>query len=84
MWMTNKDTQPISFSDLINCWSSVSAFATELECEYQTARKMKDRNSIAPHHWRKLVEISQCKGIVGVNIEWLASLTELNIQEPAE
>lgn len=41
---------------------------------YVTARAMRVRNSAAPNHWPKLVEVAEAKGIEGVTFEWLTGL----------
>jgi hypothetical protein len=42
---------------------------------------MKERNSIAPIHWKKLIAVSKKQGISGVSYEWLAGVKS---QETAE
>ena len=79
--MTRLNKHPKDFLELINQWPNISAFAADLGCEYQTARKMKERNSIAPIHWKKLIAVSKKQGISGVSYEWLAGVKS---QETAE
>lgn len=64
-------TEPVSISDLISKWGKIIHFATDMGCGYEAARKMRKRDSIAPEHWNKVIEISERKKIPGVTIEWL-------------
>lgn len=80
--MNSKIEPPKSFRDIINHWSSIADFANALNCKYQTARKMNERNSVAPKYWEKLSAISDDKNIYGVNFELFSSFCKA--QEPAE
>jgi hypothetical protein len=74
--METKNKPPTSFSDLINQWGSVANFASDLGCEYQAARKMKTRNSIAPKYWNKLSDIARKKEIRGANVKLFSTFRE--------
>lgn len=65
-------SEPSSISDLIANWRTIAEFASEVGCGYEAARKMRDRESIAPEHWAKVIGASEAKGIAGVTYEWLA------------
>lgn len=62
---------PGSIKELISRWPTVAEFAADLGCAYQAARKMKDRQSISPSHWPRIIDLCADKGIPGVNWEWL-------------
>lgn len=65
-------SEPSSISDLISNWRTIAEFASDVGCGYEAARKMRDRESIAPEHWAKVISASETKGIAGVTYEWLA------------
>lgn len=64
---------PSTISDLIGKWDKLTEFAADVGCGYEAARKMRDRESIAPEHWPKVIAASQAKDIPGVTYEWLAA-----------
>lgn len=80
-FMTKLNKHPKDFTDLINQWPNLSDFATDLGCKYQTARKMKERNSIASIHWKKLIEASKKQGISGISYEWLVGVKSQELAE---
>jgi len=63
---------PATISDLISKWDKLTLFAADVGCGYEAARKMRDRESIAPEHWPNIIRASEAKGIPGVTYEWLA------------
>jgi hypothetical protein len=63
---------PNTISELIAKWGKLTEFAAAVECGYEAARKMRDRESIAPEHWAKVIVASDAKGIPGITYEWLA------------
>lgn len=65
---------PNSISEIIESWPTITAFANDLGCGYEAARKMRSRNSVAPEHWGKLVALCKTNKINGVTLEWLASM----------
>ncbi|EFL88323.1 hypothetical protein [Ahrensia sp. R2A130] len=60
--------------DLIDQWDTIVEFQHDMGLPYVTARAMRVRNSAAPNHWPKLVEVAEAKGIEGVTFEWLTGL----------
>lgn len=62
-----------TFSDVINLWPSLSAFARDIRVEYVTAQIMRYRDSIAPRHWPKVVAAARKRGFEGVTLELLTS-----------
>lgn len=64
--------EPATISSLIDTWSTIAEFATEVGCGYEAARQMRRRESIAPEHWAKVIDAAAAKGIAGVTYEWLA------------
>lgn len=63
---------PSTISGLIANWDKLTGFAADVGCGYEAARKMRDRESIAPEHWSKVIAASEAKGIPGITYEWLA------------
>ena len=64
---------PISISDLISRWPTIGAFASDVGCSYEAARKMRDRQSIAPEHWPAVVIAAKRHKVPGVSLDWLAT-----------
>lgn len=52
-----------TFQDLIARWPSVAEFAREIDVQYQTARKMNDRNNIHSEHWEVVLGAARARGI---------------------
>lgn len=64
-------SKPASISDLISRWETITAFAAAVGCGYEAARKMRDRESIAPEHWASVVSAAEAHGVEGITLEWL-------------
>ena len=64
---------PSSIPDLIAQWPTIGEFAADVGCGYEAARKMRDRRSIAPEHWGRVVAAAKAKNIPGISFEWLAA-----------
>jgi hypothetical protein len=52
-----------SFGHLIQALGGPSVFAARMNLRRITAQKMQDRNSIAPRHWRALIQVASEQGI---------------------
>ncbi|WP_019170701.1 hypothetical protein [Pseudaminobacter salicylatoxidans] len=76
-------SEPSSISDLISNWRTIAEFASDVGCGYEAARKMRDRDSIAPEHWAKVIVASEVRGISGVTYEWLARCRAASAGEAA-
>lgn len=63
---------PKSISELIAEWPTIGDFALEVGCGYEAARQMRRRESIAPEHWHRVIEVSRKRGLQGVTLDWLA------------
>lgn len=61
---------PETIPDLINRWDKLVEFSEAVGCGYEAARKMRDRASIAPEHWDRVIAASNDKGVNGINYEW--------------
>lgn len=77
------DSMPTSIPDLVSRWETIGAFAGAIGCGYEAARKMRDRQSIAPEHWSAVIEAARAKGIPGVTLEWLAAQRAPKVAEQA-
>lgn len=64
--------EPVSLSALVALWPTIVEYASDVGCGYEAARKMRDRNSIAPEHWPNVIAACEKRGIKGVTFEWLA------------
>lgn len=77
-------TKPETVRDLIGNWKTIASFAADVGCGYEAARKMRDRNSIAPEHWGGVVRASEKNGLSGITMEFLAALrTSERVRERA-
>ncbi|KQT52185.1 MULTISPECIES: hypothetical protein [unclassified Aureimonas] len=64
--------EPASISAIIDTFPTIAVFATEVGCGYEAARQMRRRESIAPEHWSRVIEVCSARQITGVTFEWLA------------
>jgi hypothetical protein len=65
---------PASISELIDSWPTLGAFADAIGCGYEAARKMRQRQRIAPEHWRAIIDAADAHGLPGVNADWLTEM----------
>jgi hypothetical protein len=52
-----------SFTDVVNLWPTIVAFAADMQVEYDTARKWKDRNNIPSYQWFDLLRAARRRKI---------------------
>lgn len=62
---------PNTIPDLIDRWPTIGEFARSIGCEYEAARQMRLRSSIAPEHWPRVIKASKKQGVTGVTNDWL-------------
>lgn len=62
----------MTHSEIISLWPSLSAFASDIDVEYGTAKAMRRRSSIPSGKWVRVVEKAVERGIKGVTYEVLA------------
>ena len=65
-----------TFSDLIDRWESVSAFAAEVGVPYGRAAQWRRRNSIPSERWKSVIAVAQGRGFFDVTLERLADMAE--------
>lgn len=76
--MRAEDRTPIdTVASVIGRWSSIAAFASDLGCGYEAARKMRMRNSIPPKYWSRLINLAGWRGIDGVTADALVRVHAL-------
>ena len=69
------------FTDLIGTWprdpgrTSIGTFAADIDVPYQHAATMKQRNSIAPEFWPRVLKAAKARGI-GLSHEQLLRMRE--------
>lgn len=51
-----------NFSDLIEFCGGASVLARKLNLRVNTVQKWKDRNSLPPEHWPRVIAIAESKG----------------------
>lgn len=62
------------FAQLIDLWPSVAALADDLDEKYPTVAAWKQRGSIPPDYWDRLIPAATKRGIRGVSWESLARI----------
>lgn len=65
-----------SFRSVIAAWPSLAVFASDIGVAENTAKKMRQRDSIAPEYWSSAVTAADVRGVAGVTLELLAQLAE--------
>lgn len=73
-----------SFAEIIDLWPSISAFASETETEYPTAAAWKQRNSIPPSAWPRVIRAANEQGFQIVTLDLLARLAMARKAAPSE
>lgn len=63
-----------SFRDVIAQWPSAEALAADLDEKGVTVRAWRNRNSIPPAHWSRVVAAAQARGIGSITHELLANI----------
>lgn len=75
----------MTHTDIINCWSTIGAFASDIGCSYEAAKAMRRRNVIPSGYWMRLTQVAADRGIEGVTLESLALAVARDVtQEAAE
>ena len=63
-----------AFTDVIEAWPSIAAFAADMGAPYPTVTSWRTRNSIPPQRWAAVVEAAEQRGVEGVSLASLAAL----------
>jgi len=63
-----------TFTDIIAEWETLEAFRASVGVPYQRARKWRDRDSIPPAYWPKVVSACRKKGLKGVTSDVLSRM----------
>lgn len=63
-----------TISEIIKAFGSIVDFAEAVGLNYNTAKTMSARKSIAAHHWPKIVKAAEKLGIKGITYEALAKI----------
>lgn len=64
-----------TFRDIIDRWPSLPEFAADIDVIYVTAQAMHRRDGIDDAYWKAMVEAAQRRGIEGVTLDLLASIS---------
>ena len=56
------DKTPTTFAELIEAWG-IAAFASDMHISYATASAMKQRDSVAPKYWEKIIKHAPRRGL---------------------
>lgn len=57
------NNSPATFDELINQWPSLGEMATDLGVQYVNVYRWKERNSIPPEYWGKVLEAAKRRKI---------------------
>jgi hypothetical protein len=87
----NKKTRFASFAEIINAWppsinprrTSMQLFAEDMALPYTHANLLRQRNSIPPKYWPRLIEKAKQRRVHGVNKQLLADLAIARDQQAA-
>ena len=63
-----------SFCGVIGRWQTLCAFAGDIGVSQNTAKKMRQRNSIAPEHWASVVAAAKQRDYRDITLDLLARL----------
>lgn len=69
-----------TFSDLIDRWDSVSAFASEAGVSYGRAAQWRRRNSIPSERWNAVIAAARARGFADVTLDRLADMAQARSQ----
>lgn len=63
-----------TFKDIIAEWDTLEAFRQSVGVPYQRARKWRDRNSIPPMYWGRVIDACRKHGVDGISADTLARM----------
>lgn len=72
---------PTSFTDLIDRWETIAAFARDVEEPYENAKAWQRNDSIPARAFNTIIAAAKAEGIPGVTHELLCSFAEAKHQE---
>lgn len=72
-----------TFRDVIDCWPSLGAFASDVGLSYEAAKQMRRRDSISGRHFINVAHAAAHRGIRGASVPDLAAIAAQR-SEPAE
>ena len=78
-----KMKKPATFRDLIKDLGGVAAFADKMGFQRNTAKMMRDRNSVAFEHWGKLIEVCREHGRLYTTDDFVAMKLAASKREAA-
>ena len=61
-FVVGMDKTPTTFAELIEAWG-IAAFASDMHISYSTASAMKQRDSVAPKYWEKIIKNAPRHGL---------------------
>jgi hypothetical protein len=64
----------LTYTEIIDRWPSLTAYAGDLGIRYGTAQVMRYRGSIPAKYWKRVVAAAARRGIEGVTLDLLASI----------
>jgi hypothetical protein len=54
---------PVTFQDVIDLWPSMSCLAEDLEVEYDTVRKWRDRGRVPQEYFQSIIDAARKRRI---------------------
>lgn len=72
-----------TFASIIDLWPDAATLARDIGEKDVTVRAWRNRNSIPPEYWLKVVSAAQERGISGVTPTSLASIAALRVSPSA-
>lgn len=64
-----------SHKSIIDAWPDLQSYAVDIDVTYEAAKQMKRRDSIPDEYWQATVSGALRRGLAGVTLEILASIS---------
>src|SRR5690606_14396720 len=78
MYSNGMHELPASFAELISLWPTAADLAADLGEKYQTVAAWKQRNSIPPDRWGRVIAAAEKRGFINIDWEFLGRLAGSN------
>jgi hypothetical protein len=72
--MQTEPASPRSFADVIGCWETAEQLGADIGEPGVNVRAWRNRNSLPPEHWTKLVDAATQRGFAAITYALLAQI----------
>jgi hypothetical protein len=73
--------KPATFRTLIQALGGVKSFADAMGLGENTAKKMRDRSSVATDHWPKLIRIARANGFLYTTDDFVEMASKRQVEK---